>query len=40
MRFSLEMAIIVALNLFLLGYVQRKMAVLIVAQRYQIAVLK
>ncbi len=40
MKIILEIAILVALNVFLFGYVQRKMAVLVVAQRNQIIVLK
>ena len=40
MKFLLEITIVVALNIFLFGYVQRKMAILILAQRNQILVLK
>ena len=40
MKILLEMTILAALNLFLFGYVQRKMAILVLAQRNQIIVLK
>ncbi len=40
MKILLEIAILVALNVFLFGYVQRKMAFLVIAQRNQIIVLK
>ena len=33
MKILFEIAILIGLNLFLFGYVQRKMAILIVAQR-------
>ncbi len=40
MKILLEIAILVALNVFLFGYVQRKIAFLVIAQRNQIIVLK
>ena len=40
MRFLLEITILVALNIFLFGYAQWKMAILVLAQRNQILVLK
>ena len=40
MKILLEITILAALNLFLFGYVQRKMAILVLAQRNQIIVLK
>jgi len=40
MKTLLEMAILVGLNLFLFGYAQKKMLLLVVAQRNQIIVLK
>ena len=40
MKIVLEITILAALNLFLFGYVQRKMIVLAVSQRNQIIILK
>jgi len=40
MKILLGITILAALNLFLIGYVQRKMAILVLAQRNQIIVLK
>ena len=40
MKILLGITILVALNLFLFGYVQRKMAILVLVQRNQIIVLK
>ena len=40
MKFLLEIAIVVALNLLLFGYFHRKMLILVLAQRNQIVVLK
>ena len=40
MKVLLEVAILISLNLFLFGYVHRKMAILIIAQRNQLIVLQ
>ena len=40
MKLLLEIAVVVGLNLFLFAYFQRKLVLLVVAQRNQIAVLK
>lgn len=40
MKILLEITILITLNLFLFGYIQREMLILVLAQRNQIIVLK